>query len=276
MSASPLRQALEAVANSRPQVAVSTRRLVSAGAIILGFLVLAPGAAAAADGFYAGGALGAVFRQPVSTVNSEATDPFGNRVFVGGAAAPYLLDDRTHYDTGVEADLSLGYRFDLGRFGALRPEAEVSYRRFGIGRTDVQSAPNQPYGTTVRGAINTLSGSTQERYAGTANLFYDFTGLSGVTPYVGLGVGYQHGTSAAGSRQRNVTIVGAPGAAGQPSVTTIAVPSGSSDDGTYLAEVGLAIPLTARLSLVPAYRYTQAFGGHNGASLAKVGVRFTF
>ena len=238
---------------------------------------------ASANGFYVSGAFSAVQRNDFTDNFSNAADPFGNRVFQGGVEVPYRQVETTHYKAGGEADVAGGYRFDLGRYGAIRTEVEVSFRDYQVGASDVKSLPGQVYGTVYNASITTLKGDDELRYAGTVNAFYDFTRFSWITPYVGAGVGYQQGVQTPGDRQHAYETFSTPtpnevtGPAGTTGGTFVDQ-TGSSDggQGTWLVEGGVSLPMTRHLSLVPAYRYTQGFHGHDGINVERIGLRYSF
>jgi opacity protein-like surface antigen len=247
------------------------------------FVVIGAGAAASvafcassasAGDWYVSGALGAVFRDPSNTMIDQPTDPFGNRVSVGGQPVPYRVSEHTDFKPGFEADVALGRRFTLGRYGALRAEAELSYRDYQVGSSTVTSLPSSVYDTTVNASLKTTSGLHELRWAQTANLFYDFALFHGFTPYVGGGVGYQEGVQTSGDRLRTATVVSG-GVQANP-VTTVHQDSTNQDDGTWLVEAGVAAPLTPRLSIAPAYRFTQSFDGRKPINVARVALRYNF
>lgn len=247
-------------------------------AALVGMVICAAGAApslAMADGFYVAGAIGAVAQQPIDSVFLQQLDPFGFVISTpGGASVPYQVDRTAHYDAGFEADISVGYLFQQSAFGDFRTEVEASFRRASLDRYDFVSAPGQISDVTLSGVTTRISGQNFERSAATANLFYDFTKVRGFTPYVGFGVGYQSAVLTAGSSQRTGTTTGY----GQtiPILSVVNFPKASASDGTYLAEVGLSVPIGPRFSVVPAYRFTQAFSGKDAASALKVGLRYQF
>ena len=238
--------------------------------------------AALANGFYVSGTIGGVFRDTVSSVLNETTDPFGNRAFINGVAVPYQVQQRTHYEAGGEADVAGGYRFGLGRFGALRVEGEFSFRDLRFKDYVRQSLPGQIYGTNFHATYETDKGLYQERYAETANAFYDLPSFGFATPYVGVGAGYQESVRTPGdvtevfqdTRYPTGEIFGPrPTASG---VRSIALASTSVSQGTWLTEAGLSLRMTPHLSLVPSYRFTQAFQGHAATNLARLGLRYSF
>ncbi len=260
-----------------------------AAAALAGVSMLAAATVASANGFYVSGSVGALYRDPVDGVTAEKTDPFGNSLSLGGVQQPYLIDSRTHYDTGFDTEVAGGYRFDLGRLGAVRTELNLDYTDVS-GSTIDQHSGQSPYFTTVYSATQrTASGLGAGRLNGTVNLFYDLPFFRYFTPYVGGGVGYHYGWSAAGTRTRNYSYSSPAGATGSGGFTisgppgdtvtgqdTVPVKSSVTHDGAYLAEVGVSIPLMPRLSLVPAYRYSNIFRGTIAESAAKVGLRYNF
>ena len=227
-----------------------------------------------AGDYYVSGALGAVFRPTYSATLDRPADPFGNRVFVSGQAVPYKESEATNFGAGFEADVAFGRRFSLGNYGALRAEAEFSFRDYPTGASTVTSLPGQVYNTTVNASLKTTNGLDQERYAETANLFYDLSKFAGLTPYFGGGIGYQEGVSTSGDRTRTAVINS--GGVQTNSASTIHADRASDDQGTWLAEVGVAVPLTQRLSLAPAYRFSQAFDGQKPIHLIRVALRYSF
>jgi opacity protein-like surface antigen len=227
-----------------------------------------------AGDYYVSGALSAVFRPADTTTLNQPTDPFGNQVFVGGQAVPFKESDTTNFNTGFEADVAFGRRFSLGNYGALRAEAEFGFRNYQTGSSTVTSLPGQVYATTVHASLKTTSGLDQERYAETANLFYDLPKVAGLTPYFGGGIGYQEGVQTSGDRTRTA-VINSGGVQTNP-VSTVHSDSASNDQGTWLAEVGVAVPLTQRLSLAPAYRFSQEFDGQKPIHLMRVALRYSF
>jgi opacity protein-like surface antigen len=223
--------------------------------------------AAWAGDYYVSGALGGVFRPPYTTTTSEPTDASDNRLFVGGQPVPFVQREHTDFDPGTEVDGALGRRFSLGVHGDLRAEAEFSFRDYQVGTTTVTAVPGAPFTVTSPASIKTTSGVHEQRFAETANIFYDFTELKGFTPYLGAGVGYQEGVQTSGERVRT---------AQNGTVSTLHTASSSSDDGTWLAEAGVAVPLTSRLSLAPAYRFSQSFAANKPANLMRVALRYSF
>ena len=232
---------------------------------------------ALARGFYVSGSLDGVFRQDTSEIVNEAADPFGNR-----APVPYQVKEENHYEAGGEVDAAGGYRFGLGRFGTLRVEGEFSFRDFRVKDYTLQSLPGQVYGTDFHSTYSTTKGLYEERYAETANAFYDLPTFGFATPYIGAGVGYQESVRTPGDRlqQYQDTRYSTGSIFGPVSATsgsrTLHAASSSTNDGTWLAEAGMSLRMTPHLSLVPSYRFTQAFAGDVGTNLAWIGLRYSF
>lgn len=230
---------------------------------------------AQADDYYVSGALSGVFREPSTAATSQLVEVPGPApgsfpdLFVNGQPTRFVsaIPARAHTDfrAGVETDVSLGRRFSLGAYGALRAEVEFSFRDYQVGTTTVTSQPGQPY-TGILATTKTTSGLHEQRYAETANLFYDLTRLKGFTPYLGTGIGYQEGLQTSGERT----------SASPLGVGTAHYNSSSANDGTWFAEAGVAVPLTKRLSIAPAYRYSQAFAGNKPIHLMRVALRYSF
>jgi opacity protein-like surface antigen len=239
---------------------------------VCGLMGLAGGAAA--DGFYVSGSLGAAARQPLDSVSSSPTDPFGNTATLNGARVPFDVAVRERFSTGVDVNLAGGYRIDLGRAGAVRTEVELGYIAAHLGNVTNRSLPNPVFAEDLHASYQRLNGLDGDRTSATANLFYDFARFAGVSPYVGVGVGYEYGQLTAGSQIRTLTITDANGTVG--GVRTVANPGSHGGDGSYLAEVGVSIPIMKRLDIVPAYRFTQRFDGLAATNILKVGLRYSF
>lgn len=238
--------------------------------------------AALANGFYVSGTIGGVFRETTSSLLNDARDPFGNQAFNNGVAVPYRVEQHTHYQAGGEADVAGGYRFGLGRLGALRVEGEFSFRDYRYHDYVGRSLPGQVYGTNFSATYEVEKGLYQERYAETANAFYDLPSFGFATPYVGVGAGYQESVRTPGdvkevyqdTRYATGSIFGPTQTAGGSRPFSLASISGNQ--GTWLAEGGVSLRMTPRLSLVPSYRFSQAFQGHAATNLARIGLRYSF
>lgn len=211
------------------------------------------------------------------TANAWAESPW----YLEGSLGGYFRDSRTaseyfhhtatpsinvpgvatlKFDRGVVANLGLGYRLTPH----VRIAAEAGYVTYsGHTLSAYTTAPGHP---ALDGQTFTRqSGDQWSRYTGTVNAFYDFTPIAGrFAPYVGGGVG-----ASADHRTNGLYR----DAAGQ----TFRTVGGTSTEGFGLVEGGLAIALSPRWALVPAYRYVRFFGGgEDVANVGKVGVRYSF
>jgi opacity protein-like surface antigen len=202
--------------------------------------------------FYVSGSIGGYFRDSLS--GSDEFHQLGTpNIQVPGS-------DKLNFNTGLIGDVALGYRFAPH----FRAEADFDYFTYtGSTLNPATSAPGFPElnGQTFK----RVSGDRYLRYAGTANVFYDFSPIAGAfTPYVGGGLG-----AAAAHR----TIGHFAAADGTPFTSG----GGASTEGLGMLEVGVSIAITPNLSLVPAYRYIHFFNGmEDVANVAKVGLRYQF
>lgn len=148
------------------------------------------------------------------------------------------------FDNGWMFTGAVGYRM-----GSFRFEGELGY-----GETDGGHVKGN--GTKVK------FGADQSVFTGTVAGYYDVA-IAGFTPYVGAGIGF------ADVDIDNFTVAGTP------------VDGGSNTDLSMFGEVGVAIPMTKELDLVPSYRYVWINNGGSGvddstASLFRVAVRYNF
>lgn len=138
------------------------------------------------------------------------------------------------FGTGVVLDAGLGYRLNSW----LRAEALFNYRpayEYSAQANFIQSAPPQP----VTANLSSV--------AGFGVGYIDLPRLRRVQPYIGAGVGVARNRISAVS-------YGFPAIAPDAS-TTIA--GGTTTGLAWLLTAGVAIPLSERLSLDLAYRYTD-------------------
>jgi len=254
---------------------------IGAGAVIAIYA-----SSASAGDYYISGSLSGVFRDTYAVrtaqLSETQTPASGIRVTVNGLpGGPLSVPEfrttraqaRTNFHPGLEADLALGRRFGLGRYGTLRAEAEIGFRDYQVGTTTVTALPGQPLIGTIY-TLKTTSGLHQQRYAETADLFYDFPRVLGLTPYAGGGVGYQEGVSTSGDRFQRYLVD--TGLQADLVPTTIHLNSSSANDGTWFGEAGVAVRLGDRLSLVPAYRFSQTFSVNKPIHLMRMALRYSF
>ena len=217
-------------------------------------LALGMAAPALAQGpWYVSGSLGGYLRQSDSGADSffHENDP-GDRV--GGS-------DRIGFDhSALTGAVAVGRRL----FGRFRVEAELGYTRYAA--DTLQPSTSAPGFPELNGQVFKRGGGDDyTRFTGEVNGFYDIATLAGrYTPYVGAGVG---GSDNHQSQGFFVAADGSPFDTG----------GGASAQGFAMAEGGLAIALTPRVSLVPAYRYVHYFqGDEDVAHVVKLGVRLNF
>jgi opacity protein-like surface antigen len=222
-------------------------------AIFTGFvLTCLSGAAAHAEGpWYLSGSVGGYFREsdsgPVTITNHIIT-------------APGTLKDS--FDPGIIANLALGYRLPA-RF---RVELEAGYAEY---RTSTVNPNSTPFPTLRGQDFNRQSGGQNSRYMGTINVFYDLPIAGPFVPYVGGGLGGEHG------ELTRAVFADANG-------NRFDEPGGQSTRGVAVIEGGVTITLSPVLAIVPAYRYVRYFGGVVGfndseaAHVVKLGLRYSF
>ena len=244
------------------------------GAMAAGATALAATSAFAANGFYVSGSIGAADRQPFGSVASEPTDPFGNSIFENGVRVPYNLAVRQRFNTGVDLNLAGGYRFGLGGHGDIRTELEFGYISGRLANVTDRSLPSPVFAEDQHIGFKTLSGLGGQRFSSAANVFYDFVGHHGFTPYVGAGLGYEHSVLSSGMQQYTGTLVDAAGTFHH--VRAVFHPGQQDDNGVYLAEAGVSVALSKRLAIVPAYRFTDRFDGLAVTHILKIGLRYNF
>jgi opacity protein-like surface antigen len=140
------------------------------------------------------------------------------------------------------------------------PGASASCKR---SLTDVtSSAP------AFNGPFPVAGGADFNRYMITVNGFYDVPVGWSIKPYIGIGGGVAHLT------ESSAVFASADGA-------RLLHDANTSDQLVVLVEAGIAIPITAKLALVPAYRYLRIFDANQGAGdeadhILKLGLRYWF
>ncbi len=119
------------------------------------------------DALYVGAGVGGSFLQ----------DQTVNRIYLPDFPTPAALSDIRggfHTNFGPIGSASIGYGFGNG----LRVELQGDYRR-----------------NSIRSVVGDPANGYQEQYGGFVNAFYDFdltsAGLPSLTPYLGVGVGYE-------------------------------------------------------------------------------------
>jgi opacity protein-like surface antigen len=163
------------------------------------------------------------------------------------------------FKPGILAEVGVGYHVS----SQWRVEADFDYAGF-TGNTLTPSTTDLNF-PRLNGAFTRQSGANNTRFMGSVIAFYDFLPAAArFNPYVGLGLGAESAHDGAGVYVN---------AAGVP----FSGSGDSSSEGYGLAEVGVSIALTSRLSLVPAYRYMHFMAGDQASvSIGKVGLRYAF
>ena len=187
----------------------------------------------------------------VAALPAIATAQPINGLYIGaGALYNFKQDEHLQASPGVGLGASR-FQFDEGGFGGvgsvgyglgngLRFELEGNYRQNGI--------------RSLEGTAQPRSGqSTQQDYGVLVNALYDFDlrpfGISAVTPYVGLGAGYEwshiNGLNSVSAAGGDVLHVG-----------------GTSSNLAYQGIVGVAYPIQAvpGLALTAEYRFLGVLG----------------
>lgn len=171
---------------------------------------------------------------------AEAKDGYYFAPSAGYTMVSDFGDDNVEisFDGGWTIGAAIGFRT-----GQFRLEGEVSYLQNGLDEARV--------GRTTLGMDGDLS-----LLSGNIGGYYDFA-VQGFTPYVGLGVGYT-----------DIQFDG--------SVAGVTLDVGNSEYSIF-AEAGVSYPISDRVELVPAYRYTrtnteEAVNAHS----LKLGLRYSF
>ncbi|HET6609033.1 MAG TPA: OmpA family protein [Rhodopila sp.] len=202
-------------------------RTTLAAATLLALPIAAP--AQPVDGLYIGGGAGVNFMQKESATVSSPR-------FVGSASGDL------HTDAGPALVLSLGYGFGNG----LRAEVEGNFRHNGFGGSGF--------------------GGQEQKYGAMVNVLYDFVDLVPmVTPYVGVGAGYEW------AQEQNL----------HATVGGLNVATGTQSKGSfaYQAILGAALPITSvpGLALTAEYRFLGMSGDRNySASVGPGGAPASF
>ena len=125
-------------------------------------------------------------------------------VYVSGQLGYNFQDDQASNSTGRALDLdfddggyyavALGYGFEGTETGRIRAELELSQRENDVDDIVFNGNPQ-------------VGGGEQEVFAGLANVYYDFTGVSErITPFVGVGIGFAELDSDVAYNNGNATL----------------------------------------------------------------------
>lgn len=223
----------------------------SLATVSLGLLAmfLSVQAASAQSNWYISGSAGVYLRSSVTTTG-DVSSP-------SGRAAATVTNT---YDPGPVINAAIGYRLPFG----VRVEAEAGFAHF----TTASSNPFAPGVPGLNGSKLTPSaGGGHDRYTGTVNAFYDLPISGRYVPYIGGGFGVAQ-------LNGGTTYFPVPGTSGR-----FIVGGASVVRPVILGEVGVAIALSDRWSVVPAYRFEHAFqtgANTENAHILKLGLRYAF
>jgi opacity protein-like surface antigen len=201
--------------------------------------------------WYIEGSAGALWR-----FDASRTTTFFNSL---GTTGPGF--NTTTYDPGYVFNLSLGYKLPLG----FRVGVEGGYAHYSAESASPLSL-NGAFPLLNGSRLGLQSGGGHDQYSATFNAFYDLPVSGWIVPYLGGGVGVEYVNSQTGYFA---------GAGGAPRFT-----EGGSDstNAVVLAEIGLAITLNAKWSVVPSYRFEKVFTDSgalpNSANIFRLGLRY--
>jgi outer membrane protein OmpA-like peptidoglycan-associated protein len=231
MECGDISTASRAVAAGRTFRRATPRGVTAMGGIaVLAMTVIVPrtGRADPAPGFYVGGSIG------FSLLATQATTL---DLLMGTPPATSIPTQKTGFGVGLDLIASAGYAVGDG----LRFEAEARYGENGASH----------------------GGGTQSRYGVFTNAVYDAdVGLRWMTPYLGVGIGYQI------TQWSNVGVGGAGNAAlGDPISASV---SGSTGNFAYQIIAGLAFPIedVPGLAVTTEYRFTEQTGSTGAGGVA--------
>jgi len=175
-------------------------------------------------------------------------------LYIGGGAGVNIMQDEDakitgsgggsasgHFQSrvGPAFDLSLGYGLGNG----LRVEIEGDFRN-----------------NNLNGRGGAAVGGQEQKFGPMVNVVYDFVGLTPyVTPYVGVGAGYQW------SKESNLHATGGG--------TSVLAATDTEGDFAYQAIIGAALPIAGApgLSLTADYRFMGLAGDRNYAAVINPG-----
>lgn len=230
-------------------------RPVVAAALLVGVSIVSSPAKSADYPWYVSGSAGTYLRQDVTR---SAETPFA----IGGNSIILSSTNTTSYDPGEFGSIAVGRALVWG----FRSEAELDFAHY----SPSSFTPSPNNGNTlvgVNGTKFTANSGAYNRFMGSVNLFWDAPLKGYLKPYVGAGVGF-------------ATDSGSTATYTNPNGFTFNQYAAQSTAPIVLGEVGLAVALSPRWSIVPAYRYIHFFnsGGtvEEAANIFKLGVRFNF
>ena len=217
------------------------------------FIALAqPGPQPPQSPWYIQGSVGGFFRQ-------EASGP--TTIFRGPLIAAGT--NTSTFDPGLFSGLALGY----GMTNHVRLEVEFNYATY-TGSTISPFTTNPFFPTITGNRLTRQSGGRYSQYGGTLNAFYDFPISAGLVPYIGGGLGAEYADRTEGHFSG-------------PAVPNFNLLPRSRTIGIGFVEVGISLPATRQISIVPAYRYMHSIGGTGflqgeASHIVKISARYHF
>jgi len=233
-------------------------RPVVVAALLVGVSVVSTPARSADLPWYVSGSAGTYLRQDNNrSATTEVENP-GN-----GNSIIFPSSNTTTYDPGEFGSVAFGRAIVWG----FRAEVELDFAHY----SPSDFTPSPSNGNTIVGVsgtkFTTSSGGTRNRFMGSANLFWDAPLNGYLKPYVGAGVGFATDSGSAATFTN-------------PNGWTFTQAAAQTTAPIVLGEVGLAVALSPRWSIVPAYRYVHFFESGNtiaeAANIFKLGVRYSF
>lgn len=231
-------------------------RPVAAAGLLFGILSASMPAYSADYPWYISGSAGAYLRQDTTLSNGETSIENGTNTVL------FPSTNTTSFNPGEFGSVAFGRSIIWG----FRTEAELDFAHY----TPSSFTPSPSNGNVVTGVNGTKFDATSgshNRFMGSVNLFWDAPLKGYLKPYVGVGFGI---VKDSGSTSTYANANG----------FTYAQNAAQSTAPIVLGEVGLAVALSPRWSIVPAYRYVHFFNSgstvEEAANIVKLGLRFNF
>ncbi len=228
---------------------------VAAAASLVGVSIASSPAKSADYPWYLSGSAGAYLRQDVT---NSANTPFA----FGSNSVIVSSTNTTTFDPGEFGSIAVGRTLIWG----FRSEAELDFAHY-VPSSVTPSPDNGNTITGVNGTKFTANSGSHNRFMGSLNLFWDAPIAGYLKPYVGAGFGFAKDSGSVSTFTN-------------PNSFTVSQNAAQSTAPIVLGEVGLAVALTPRWTIVPAYRYMHYFNSGStvgeDANIVKLGVRFNF
>ena len=190
-------------------------------------------------------------------------DASRSTTFFNGLGTSGPGTNRVTFDPGPVIDFAVGYRLGDG----VRMEGELGYAHDAVTSARPLSL-NGAFPEYAGARLGLRSGGGRDGYSATINGYYDFPLAGPLVPYVGAGVGVE---------DYNAATARFSGDGGAPKFTEHGAHAAYA---AALGEIGVALKLSPRWSIVPAYRYEHLFvtgsAFHNDANIYRLGVRYGF